>query len=706
VRLPIIKTVFLKELREMLRDRRSLAVMFGIPLVLYPVLTIALATLGQNRVTGLKEQRYRVIVVNPAGAPELMRRLYDKKSGLEIIERIAPERAKVNPTTSPVSTAAPINRFLTSGLADVVLDIPLGFEPEVIAQKDVALTLHVDRSRTEAEFALRKLNKIIDEYQEWVIAQRLSHFKVPPQVTKGIEQKVEDVATAAQRMGNRLSQLMPLLILITGMLGSLFPALSATTTERELGTLETLLVSPARRTELLVAKGLLVLLCGILTSALNCLSMSLVLWRTFSLTMPNEPLSISFSSLALSFVAALPALAFFTAMVLLVGLLARTFREANSYATPAMLLPIASLALTIADVQPTPGLLVTPIANTTLVMRDILRDRFIPGQFLLASISSFVYAGLLMSIAARLFSNEQLVNPSWEPLSLKGLGGRGASKKRPPRPPAIDEAIALFAAAILLLFYIQPSLMQFGLIPTLIITQVFLIFGPAVILAWLGNWNWIDTFKLREPRAKAVLGAVLLGIGLGPVTALFSYLQQKAWPAPPETQRFLEQLFVPALQKHPFLIPAIVGVFAGVFEELLFRGPIQTALIRKSKPANAIVITAFLFAAAHLDLHGLPLRTVLGVVLGWIVYRSGSIIPAILTHTLYDTTQLAVLAWQIHHDPKSAAASDNTLDPTFWLRFAIGLAWTAVGLYLIHRTARPKSTPTHGFEVVQPTSSF
>jgi sodium transport system permease protein len=686
VRLPIIKTVFLKELREMLRDRRSLAVMFGIPLVLYPVLTIALATLGQNRVAGLKEQRYRVIIVNPDAAPELKRRMYDKTSGLQVIERATTDPAPTPATTAP--TTSLVNRFLTSGLADAILEIPPAFEADAIAGKDLDLIVRLDHSRTEADFVGRRLDKVLDEYQEWIVGRRLARYNVPSATTRPIERKVIDVATQEQRMGKTLSQLMPLLILVTGMLGALFPALSATTTERELGTLETLLVSPARRTELLVAKGLLVLLCGILTSALNCISMALVLLRVSTMSKPVDALSIDFAALGLCFLAALPALAFFTSMVLLVGLLARTFREANSYATPAMLLPIASLALTIADVQATPGLLVTPIANTTLVMRDILRDRFLPGQFLLASISSLVYAGLLMSIASRLFSNEQLVNPSWEPLSLKGLGGRG--KKSPPRLPAIDEAIALVAIIILLLFYIQPSLMQFGLIPTIIITQVFLLFGPAVILAWLGNWRWADTFQLRAPRIPAVIGAILLGIGLAPASALLSYLQQKVWPAPPQAQRFMEQLFVPALQHHPILIPALVGVFAGVFEELLFRGPIQTALLRKSKPSNAILITAILFAAAHLDLHGLPLRAALGVILGWIVYRTGSIFPAILVHALYDATQLGILAWQIHHDP--AAANDNTLDPTFWLRFATGVVLTVAGLYLIHRARRVKFT--------------
>jgi sodium transport system permease protein len=677
LRLPIVKTVFLKELREMLRDRRSLAVMFGVPLVLYPLLTIALATLGKAKVDTLKETRYKVAVVNREAAPELTRRLIDDKSGLKVFDTPHPKES------------------LRGGQIDALVHIPDHFEQDLIKNADPppALTLRFDRSRTEASFAERKIDRVIADYQEWVIAQRLKAYKAPASVTRSIEQTVDDVSTAGQRMGNRLAQLLPLLVLITGMLGSLFPALSATTSERELGTLETLLVTPAGRTELLLAKGLLVLLCGIFTAAINMISMSLVLWRVTSLMTPGESLSLSPGTLVMTFFAATPALVFFTSLVMIVGLLARTFKEANSYATPAMLLPLASLALSIADVKATPGLLITPIANTTLVMRDVLRGKGSALDFTLAMVSSLVYAGLLLSVAARLFSNEQLVNPAWEPLSTKGLGKRGARRK--PRLPAVDEAIALFALSMLLMFYVQPSLMKFGLYPMLAITQVAIVFAPAALFALVGKWEWKETFKLHAPRAGAMAGGVLLGVGLVPIIALLSRIQRYFWPGDTATEKFMSDLLVPALQAHPFLTPLLVGGLAGVFEELLFRGPIQTALMRKSRPWVAIAITAVIFAAAHLDLHGLALRAALGVFLGWVVWRSGSIFPAMLLHALYDAGTVALAAWDVHFGSQVSAAH---LDLPGVTRLLTGLALTVVGVYLVRRVRKPMTQ--QGFEII------
>src|SRR4051794_36141415 len=248
----------------MLRDRRSLAVMFGVPLVLYPLLTIAAATLGKAKVDTLKETRYKVALVNPAAAPELARRMMLDQAGVTVVNPVDPLKD------------------LMAGQVDGLVQVPANFERDAIEGKETSVTLRVDRSRNEADFVERKINRLLNEYQEWVVARRLNAYDAPASVTKGIERKIEDVATAGQRMGNRLAQMLPLLVLVTGMLGALFPALSATTTERELGTLETLLVSPAGRTELLVAKGLLVLLCGLATAGLNMASMSLVLWRVFS----------------------------------------------------------------------------------------------------------------------------------------------------------------------------------------------------------------------------------------------------------------------------------------------------------------------------------------------------------------------------------------------------------------------------------------
>src|SRR2546421_4583594 len=84
IRFPVVKAVFVKELREMLRDRRSLTVMFGLPLVLYPLLAIGIASLGEAKQRELTERVARVVVTDAASVPHLAEQLRDKDSGVEL----------------------------------------------------------------------------------------------------------------------------------------------------------------------------------------------------------------------------------------------------------------------------------------------------------------------------------------------------------------------------------------------------------------------------------------------------------------------------------------------------------------------------------------------------------------------------------------------------------------------------------------------
>jgi membrane protease YdiL (CAAX protease family) len=385
-----------------------------------------------------------------------------------------------------------------------------------------------------------------------------------------------------------------------------------------------------------------------------------------------------------------PTLITFATLVLIVGLVARNFREANSLATPVMMVPLASMLVAIAEPEMTPGLLVTPVANTTLIIREVLTGRITPGPFILAFISSTVYAGLLLSLAGRVFTNEQLVNPSWEQVSLIGLkrAGRGVRSGERRKLPTVDSALALFSITLLLYFYVAPSLEpRLGLIPSIIIQQVCLLAGPALLLAWLARFDFVETFSLRKPAMAAIAAAVLLGVGLSPWMQLAAMFQQKIWPRNMEGQLELFKKILPVLEQYPILLPLLIGVLAGTCEEILFRGPIQKGLMRRLGAWPAILIASVLFAAAHMDIHGMPVRTFLGVVLGWMVVRTGSIFPAMLMHATYDITQLAYISYEVQKQgaTKLLETATSQAEPiNVWVLLA-GAAMIAGALFLLRR---------------------
>src|SRR4051794_5619044 len=98
----IVSAVFRKELRELLRDRRSLMIMFGVPLVLYPLLTVALGTLARSQEKKLKEEAAKIMVVNGGAAPHLLEQLRTAGSGIEIIAAGESGTSGKSPATTPV----------------------------------------------------------------------------------------------------------------------------------------------------------------------------------------------------------------------------------------------------------------------------------------------------------------------------------------------------------------------------------------------------------------------------------------------------------------------------------------------------------------------------------------------------------------------------------------------------------------------------
>lgn len=660
MRLNIIRAVFLKELREMLRDRRSLAVMIGLPVILYPLLAIGIASLGQAKKKQLTDQAAKVLLTDPDAAPKLRELLSARDSGIQL---------------SPTGPSQDFRKLLTDGTVDAVVEVPPNVERFAEAGNKVEFKVLLDRSRTTADFVERKLRKVVDAYQRWVTEQRLKERGVPVSVLAPVELTTDDVADPSQRFGHQLAQALPVLLLMTGMLGALFPALNATTTERELGTMESLLLTPARRFELLAAKGLMVLLCALLTAGLNMLSMSMTLLRALTLVSDHPiRLSISPGMLALSYLAAVPALIFFSALVLIVGLVARNFREANSFATPVMLIPLTAFAVGMLEPKATAALLITPVASTTIVIREVLTARATAGQFLLAFLSSCLYAGIILSMAGRLFSSEQLVNPAWEPVSLKVF--RRGKARGPRRLPAVDEALILFCVVLLLLFYVSPSFKT--LMVTAIGNELLLILAPTLLFAFVAGWDWRRTFSLRPTLPPVMVAAAVLGMGLSTWGPFAQEMQNRLWRPDPDATRESTEMFLTALRHHAAIKVIVIGLLAGVCEEMLFHGPLLASMLRKIPPVAAIVFGAILFSAIHLDAHGFPLRAALGILLGWIVWRTGSIYPAMVAHAFYDTTQLALAAWQVHYH--------NGVIPTGFTAFdywALGVGAVLIGVSVL-----------------------
>ena len=192
-----------------------------------------------------------------------------------------------------------------------------------------------------------------------------------------------------------------------------------------------------------------------------------------------------------------------------------------------------------------------------------------------------------------------------------------------------------------------PAWAEYVIIAGMALLEVLLAL-PALVWARVGKQNLREAFSWRRASGREYVGAVLMALGFVPWVQTVVVVQNHLWPRLMQSQNDSVEFLLPLLAHHPWLMVMLMPLSAGFSEEVLFRGPVQKALLRRMSPGLAVTAGGLLFAAAHLDLSGFVVRAVLGMLLGVLVLRGRSIFPAMLLHGVYDAAALGGAAWDVH----------------------------------------------------------
>lgn len=272
----------------------------------------------------------------------------------------------------------------------------------------------------------------------------------------------------------------------------------------------------------------------------------------------------------------------------------------------------------------------------------------------------------------------------------------------PPEPPPPDAAvppqpllrrvperreIALTIGLALLLNLFPGTVFQWLHIRWgLILSQTLFIAGPVLISIW---WFYLDRhalLPLHHPRAVILPATVVGTVALSHLLTVTGAWHERILP-PPETYRlFFEDLFVYQGPVDFALLLIVFALVPAICEEILFRGFLQGGLIAVlGSPAKGIVLQALIFALFHLDLWRLPEILVLGTFLGYLAYRTGSLIPPFLAHALNNTISIVLVA------AGHSGAIPTSGDRPWTVPFSATLL--ALALVLLHRApaGRPRN---------------
>jgi sodium transport system permease protein len=648
-----------KELRETLRDRRTLVVMVLFPLVVYPLLSLLMAQVMASHTARGEARRSRVALLGAAAdaVATTRARLAAEPKSYELVDAA---KLGAGPTAA-----------VESGTVDAVLEITPG------ARDGARVLLIWDEARDESRQAKDRVGATLGG-------------QLPAGCGPLFTLEDRSVAPRARVGGYILSKLLPLIVVVMIMLGAFYPAIDITAGERERGTLETILSAPVSRFDLMTGKVIAVATLSAVTGLLNMTSMSLTMIEGIRLVGATTPVTVPWTRAASTLIVVFPAAFLFASVMVAIGAMARSFKEAQTLLTPVYFLCFTpSLIAGLGDWDLTGAAALVPGVNVTLLARDLVLGKATFGAVFTVVASTLACGALALSLAARLYDSERLLAADEATMSLGkwvrrlvGLDGAAAPAPVEPRAPSPGHAIALFGVAYVLLFFVFIPLQAWRLAPGLAITEWVGLLGIVVVYARGTGRPLTDVLNLRPASARALVGAALVG---GSAWAVVGMLADWILPAPPELVESLRRMVAPTDGSRGLVFSlALMALTPAVCEEALFRGAILGGFSAKLPRATSAVITGALFGLYHVDLWRIVPTAMLGVALSLIALESRSILPAMLTHFINNAT-LVVLAHL------GMADTTELSRPAQAGVFVGGLAVSALGVVLLRgrRTERP-----------------
>mgnify|MGYP000420007333 CR=1 FL=1 len=505
---------------------------------------------------------------------------------------------------------------------------------------DAPFTLHYDSAEVRSQIARSRLERMLERCRARIREERISHL---PETQRELFEwhpiSAANVATPEKVGGSLLGHVLPFILVIMTITGAVYPAIDLTAGERERGTLETLMVAPVSVLDLIVGKFLVVAAVSLLAAALNVASIGMTLQFAGlqeQLLGTSAEVRLPLAVLPLIVLAMIPFAILFGAVLIAVASFARTFKEAQNYMMPvimAALIPATAGALP--GVELRGPMTVMPVANMVLLIRELLLGHFANWPAMLVALgSTCFYAFVAVVAAARLFGQEAVLFTdagSWKTLFRRRFFPHRSM-------PATAHALLFAALLFPIWFHIQGQVGgNIGISAALIVV----FFGMLPILAarYLKT-DVRNTFSLRRASVAQWLGAFVVGLSSWAIAYELLVLQSRVIPMPEEiaaeNARIQAQL---AGWPLPLVLLAL-AIVPGVCEELTFRGFVLSGLRSGMRPAGAIFVSALIFAFFHFLVVRLGISCGLGVLLGYICWRTGSIGPAMLVHAMHNGLML------------------------------------------------------------------
>jgi sodium transport system permease protein len=409
-----ILTVYLKELKDQLRDRRTLISMIVIPAIVMPGIMIGTGTIMSKVIKQARQETPSVMILGGEDSPG-------------VVAALKAEKTTAGEARFHIVPSGDYKRLISDKKLRAAVDIPAGFEAALKAGEARTVTIYYYEGEMRSGMGYTALNDFFRAYREKTVEGRLSDRGLPATLVKPFEVKRENVAPPEKVGGNLFGGFIPYIIIILCFTGAMYPAMDLTAGEKERGTMETLMCSPVSRVNIVFGKFLMVLTASIATMCMLLVSMAVTAMLGGSFFSPEKMGAAQAAAGARSalggvmptidpagllgvFAMIAPVAVFFSALLLAVSLFAKSYKEAQSYVGPMIILVILPAVVGLMPgIELSVKTALVPILNLSLVCKEMLSGVWNWHFIGLIFGSSCLYAGVALAFCVRMFNREDVM---------------------------------------------------------------------------------------------------------------------------------------------------------------------------------------------------------------------------------------------------------------------------------------------------------
>lgn len=386
-------TVFLKEVLDNFRDRRTLGSALLMGPIFGPVLFAFVINLSIERSLESAETTLELPVIGQEHAPNLVSFLRSRN---------------IDAIDGPADTAAAMEAVKV-GTHDVVLVIPEAFGEQLGEMIPARIALISDQANSDADRDARRARNALLAYQQVLAGTRVIARGINPRALQPLNIDEVDVSTPSGRSAMLLG-MMSYFFVFAALMGGMYLAIDTTAGERERGSLEPLLSLPVTRDQLIYGK--IAATCLFMTLSLM---LSLTAFYVALKFMPLEQLgmtpnfgpSVVLAALAIF----LPFILVGAALMTLVASFTKSYREAQTWLSVVLIAPtMPILIVSILTLRPRTEFMFIPSLSQHLLLVDMVKNEPINGLHVAISVASTLVIGIILTWAcARLYRREGLL---------------------------------------------------------------------------------------------------------------------------------------------------------------------------------------------------------------------------------------------------------------------------------------------------------